>query len=68
MHFQRSIEGPPELHIESPIAFSAVLNTKTVKVTGDLDRGENYKDSTQTMNLLNTAALTVCMRLEALST
>ncbi len=46
-------------HIESPVAFSAVLNTKTVTVTGDVDRGENYKDSTPTMNLLDTAALTV---------
>ncbi len=68
MQFQRSIEGPTELHMESPVVFSAVLNTKTVKVTGDVDRGENYKDSTPTMNLLDTAALTVFMRLEALCT
>ncbi len=54
--------------MESPVVFSAVLNTKTVKVTGDVDRGENYKDSTPTMNLLDTAALTVFMRLEALCT
>ncbi len=37
-----------------------------MKVTGDMDRGENYKDSTPTMNLLDTAALTVFMKLEAL--
>lgn len=48
------------------ISFIAILYTKTVKATGDVDRGENYRDSTPTMNLQDTAVLTAFMRLEAL--